>query len=69
MLPLLRTPVHTIDTQYHCTNIIKNTIEKLNPSQTPVDTCDQPVYALTKELQWRRPSELRITFHCLQECT
>ena len=33
-------------------NIIKNTIEKLNPSQTPVDTCDQPVYILTKELQW-----------------
>ena len=41
-----------IDTQYHCMNIIKNTIEKLNPSQTPVDICDQPVYALTEELQW-----------------
>ena len=43
-------------------NIIKNTIEKLNPSQTPVDTCDQPVYALTKELQWRRPLEFENYF-------
>ena len=24
----------------------------LNPSQTPVDVSDQPVYALTKELQF-----------------
>ena len=37
--------------------IIKNTIEKLNPSKTSVDTWYQPVYALTKELQWRWPLE------------
>ena len=54
ILPLLGAQFHMIDTQYHCMIIIKNTIEKLNPSQTPVDTCDQPVYALRKELQWRR---------------
>ena len=27
----------------------------LNPGQTPVDVSDQPVYALTKELQFRHP--------------
>ena len=57
ILPLLRAPVYTIDTQYHCMNTIKSTIEKLNPSQTPVDTWDQSVYTLTKELRWRRPLE------------
>ena len=30
----------------------------LNPSQTPVDTCDQPVYALTKTIQWMYPETL-----------
>ena len=29
--------------------------ETLNPGQTPVDVKDQPVYALTKELQLRFP--------------
>ena len=43
-------------------NIIKNAIEKLNPSQTPVGTCDQPMYALMKELQWRWPLEFENYF-------
>ena len=34
----------------------------MNPSQTPVDTCDQPVCTLTKELQWRRPLEFENYF-------
>ena len=36
-------------------NIICKTISVINPNQTPVDTCDQPVYALTKQIQWRYP--------------
>ena len=51
-----------IDAEYHCMTIIKNAIEKLNPSQTPVDTCDQSVYALTEELQWWRPLEYENCF-------
>ena len=43
-------------------NTIKSTIEKLNPSQTPVDTWDQSVYTLTKELRWRRPLEFENYF-------
>ena len=34
-------------------DIIKNTISKLNPEQTPIDVCDQPVYTLSKEIQFR----------------
>ena len=36
-------------------NIISKTISVINPNQTPVDTCDQPVYTLTKQIQWRYP--------------
>ena len=34
----------------------------MNPSQTPIDTCDQPVWTLTKELQWRRLLEFENYF-------
>ena len=53
ILSLIRAPGHTLDTQYHCISIIKSTINKINPGQTPVDSCDELVYALTKEIQWR----------------
>ena len=41
ILPLITKEVHTIETQYHCMTTIKNTISKLNQSQTPIDVCDQ----------------------------
>ena len=55
ILPSITENVHTLATQYHCMNIISKTISVINPNQTPVDTCDQPVYALTKQMQWRYP--------------
>ena len=57
LLPLIPQPVHTTQTQYHCMKIIKKTSNFLNPTQTPVDCCDEPVYALTKEIQFRLPNE------------
>ena len=39
--------------------IIKQTIAYLNPPQTPVDVCDQPAFALTKEMQWRYQEKFR----------
>ena len=53
ILPLITNEVHTIETQYHCMTIIKNTISQLNQFQTPIDVCDQPVYAISKEIQIR----------------
>ena len=32
-----------------------NSTRTLNPTQTPIDVSDQPVYALTKELQYHYP--------------
>ena len=31
LLPLIPQPVHTLQTQYHCMNIIKETANFLNP--------------------------------------
>ena len=53
ILPFITNEVYTIETQYHCMTIIKNTIRKVNPSQTPIDVCDQPVYAISKAIQIR----------------
>ena len=36
-------------------SIIADTIKKINPDQIPIDTCDQPVFDLTKQVQWRYP--------------
>lgn len=66
ILPIIPKPVHTLATQYHCMKIIKQTVNYLNPGQTPVDVCDQPVYALTKEIQWRFPEDFGFdSYFCL----
>ena len=57
ILPLLRDKVHTLNTQGHIMSMNKQWTEILNPGQTPVDVSDQPVYALTKELQFRYPDK------------
>ena len=64
ILPLIREKVNSLNCQYHCMNIIMDTIGEINPSQTSVDVCDQPIYALTKQLQWRFPRNFRKYF-CL----
>ena len=38
-------------------NIISDTINTLNPGQIPVDTADQPIFALIKELIIRFPNK------------
>ena len=57
ILPLIDKPVHTLKAQHHCMSIIADTIKKINPDQIPIDTCDQPVFALTKGVQWRYPEK------------
>ena len=41
--------------QSHLIHLNMKWTETLNHAQTPVDVSDQPVYALTKELQLRFP--------------
>ena len=39
----------------HGLDVIKKTIHYINPTQTPVVACDQPLYAISKQLQWTYP--------------
>ena len=55
LLPLHRDKVNTFNMQSHLMNLNAKWTEILNPDQTPVDVSDQPVHALTKELQLRFP--------------
>ena len=57
IMPMINKPVHTIETQYHIMSINKKTTNFLNVSQTPIDVSDQPVYALTRTIQWKYPGE------------
>ena len=55
ILPLTDAPIHTLDAQYHCMEIVEKTTQLLNPGQICDDESDQPVYKLSKEFQWRFP--------------
>ena len=55
ILPLIDASVHTLDTQYHRIEIFEKTTQLLNPGQICVDKSEQPVYKLSKDLQWRFP--------------
>ena len=53
LLPLLRDRGNTLDMQVRKMHLNIKAISALNPGQTPVDVSDCPVYALTKEAQFR----------------
>ena len=53
ILPMINESVDTLKAQYHTMEMNQKTTKALNPEQTPVDTSDQPVFALTKEVQLR----------------
>ena len=55
ILPLIDASIRTLYTQYHCIEIVERTTQLLNPGQICVHESDQPVYKLSKELQWRFP--------------
>ena len=40
----------------HAMDVVRSAVEMLNPSQIPIITCDQPLYALAKQIQWSWPS-------------
>lgn len=41
----------------HTMDIIKNAVTYLNPGQIPVRTCDQPLFAIGKSIQWTWPEQ------------
>jgi len=55
LLPLFRDSSNSISMVKHALDVIKVAVDHLNSGQTPVMTCDQPLYALAKIIQWNFP--------------
>ena len=55
VLPLFHEQAHTLAMVRHSMTLVQERIQHFNPGQVPVVTIDQPVYALTKHIQWRWP--------------
>ena len=56
IFPLLKDVVHTPDMQHHLTKLCIEYTNTLNPQLlTGLDCSDQPIYALSKIIQWKYP--------------
>ena len=55
MMPLWQDQARSVATIKHAMAIIRDAVAFLNPGQTPVIAADQPLYALTKQMQWKWP--------------
>ena len=53
MLPLFYESFAMI---WHSMDMIKKAVQELNPGQVPVITLDQPLYAISKLIQWNWPA-------------
>ena len=49
LLPLFQEEAKSVAMILHAMNTVKSSVEFLNPGQTPVITCDQPLYAIAKK--------------------
>ena len=55
LLPLFQEEVKSVAMILHSMNIVKRSVEFLNPGQIPVIACDQLLYAIAKKIQWQWP--------------
>ena len=52
LLPLFQESAHTVAMIKHSLDVIRKSVEHLNPGQCPVITFDQPLFALAKQIQF-----------------
>ena len=55
LLPLFYGQAKSLVMILHSMDVVKWTVEILNPGQTPIITMDQPLYAVAKKIQWSSP--------------
>jgi hypothetical protein len=55
VLPLFPDPSHSTAMMKHAMNIALKAVEFINPGQSPVLACDQPLFATAKQVQWTWP--------------
>ena len=56
LLPMFVENAHSVAIILHAMNVIKSTVQHVNPGQVPVITLDQPLFAIAKQIQWNWPS-------------
>ena len=56
-MPLLRDSINSLSMVRHCMDVIIKVINQVHPSQVPLITADQPVYALGKRIQRMYPEQ------------
>ena len=56
LLPLFHHQANSVAMIRHSMDVVKAAISSLNPGQVPIITCDQPLYALAKQIQWNWPA-------------
>ena len=56
LMPLFPESAHSVAMVKHAMDIAKKTTNFLNPSQVPVVTVDQVLFALAKQIQWHWPT-------------
>ena len=52
LLPMFTENAHSLAMIAHAISVISAAVKHLNPSQIPVFTVDQPLFALAKQIQW-----------------
>lgn len=56
LLPLFAEKASTVAMIKHSLDVVKATIDHLNPGQIPILAMDQPLFAIAKHIQWNFPS-------------
>ena len=56
LLPLFQEEAASPAMICHTMDVVIKAVTYLNPGQTPVLACDQPIYAMAKKIQWNWPS-------------
>ena len=52
LLPLFREGSKSAAMIRHAMSVVKQAVNHVNPNQTPVIALNQPLYAITKQIQW-----------------
>ena len=58
LLPMFPDCAHSVPMIKHSMKVAVKLTDHANPGQTPVLVCDQPLFALAKQIQWTWPEEL-----------
>ncbi len=58
LLPMFPDCAHSVPMIKHSMKMAVKLTDYVNPGQTPVLVCDQPLFAIAKQIQWTWPKEL-----------